>query len=305
MTLLNTVGHLTIDDIVLYTGETHMGTIGGAALYAAVGARVWTTKVGLVARLASDYPEEGLATLERLGFELYLCPVGYLSIKNWALYEENGRRTFILRFNSGGYDELAVRPEDMPPSVLDAGACHIAPMPTEHQGNLAKFFKKHGRLVSLDPHFDYITGHEDEFYSMLGDVDLFLPSREEAALGFGRDDPEAAIVEFARAGPRIVAIKLASEGSLVYNAETRTLAHIPIVHTSVVDVTGAGDSYCGGFATAYLLHGDATLAGCCGTVSASYVVEHLGAPATLEAGFSDAQERLHKVQDGVAISQVT
>jgi len=52
------VGDLTLDDVVMPDGTTHMASIGGDCLYAALGARLWEPNVGIVTRRGDDFPTE-------------------------------------------------------------------------------------------------------------------------------------------------------------------------------------------------------------------------------------------------------
>ena len=61
------VGDLTLDDVVLPDGTTHMASIGGDCLYAALGARLWEPNVGIVTRRGDDFPRDRLRDLEQLG----------------------------------------------------------------------------------------------------------------------------------------------------------------------------------------------------------------------------------------------
>jgi sugar/nucleoside kinase (ribokinase family) len=66
------------------------------------------------------------------------------------------------------------------------------------------------------------------------------------------------------------------------------VVRVPSVPTDVVDVTGAGNAYCGGFLVGYLETDDIATAAMYGAVSASFAVEqfgipHIGAETTREA----------------------
>ena len=50
---LITAGNITIDDLVLPDGKTYMGTIGGDALYSALGAKLWLDEVAALTRVNS------------------------------------------------------------------------------------------------------------------------------------------------------------------------------------------------------------------------------------------------------------
>jgi ribokinase len=286
------LGNLTIDDLVFWDGTTSMGLCGGNAVFAALGARLWSAGVGLAARVGPDYPPQHLRALASAGIRLALSRVEAPSIHDWGLYETPDRRQFVNRLDSGSHLDQSLLPPELPPAARAARVCHIAPMPLVVQAQLVRALAAAGVLVSLDPHESYIARAEDALLELLGHVGLFLPSRREAALLFGRDAPEEAARAFAACGPRVVAIKLGAQGSLLCEAGQSRVRHVPAVPVDAVDPTGAGDAYCGGFGLAYGRGGDALRAACCATVSASFVVEQRGALAVLPLDRDLAERRL-------------
>jgi len=59
----------------------------------------------------------------------------------------------------------------------------------------------------------------------------------------------------------------------------------------VVDVTGAGDAFCGGFMADFVQHGDPVRAAITGTVSASLCVQDYGALHMLRAAPDEIDHR--------------
>lgn len=269
-----------------------MGQPGGNVLYSALGARVWLESVSILARLGQDYPRERLKQIEARGIGLGLHEVADATLHDWALYEANGGRQFINHLNSGTNEAMTLVPDEIAPEHLSGRAYHIAPVPVRQQVQLVQQLKAGGPLISLDPHELWIVGHEAEFRSLLVEVDVFLPSRVEAQRLYGNDAPAEAARAFAGWGVRLVVIKLGTDGSLVYDHEQDRLTHIPAYPAQVQDTTGAGDAYCGGFLAGYLLTGNPVVAAQYGTVSASYVVEAIGALATHQPSPAEAQARL-------------
>lgn len=294
------LGNLTIDDLVMPDGTTSMGQCGGNAVYAALGAAIWQPHVGLATRIGPDFPRAHIEHLERAGLELGLVAVTAPSIHNWALYESGDVRRLVTWVGSGSHADQSIRGDELPVGVNRADACHVAPMPPPIQTELVRHLRAVGvRLISLDPHDEYIAGHEEELLAILPFVDLFLPSRSEARLLYGRDAPEEAARAFAAAGPRAVAIKLGPEGSIVCAADGID-RHVPAVPADVVDPTGAGDAYCGGFLAAFGRWPDAVSAACHGAVSASFAVERRGAVALTGVDSAEAGHRLAAVQQIVS-----
>ena len=67
---------------------------------------------------------------------------------------------------------------------------------------------------------------------------------------------------------------------------------LPVFATKVLDPTGAGDAYCGGFGIGLCQLDDPVSAGLYGTVAASFVIEGFGADHALRYGPPDARRRL-------------
>src|SRR5512136_211177 len=63
------VGTLREDYALLASGEARLRELGGSAVYAAAGARVWADRVGLVARVGANYPPDWLVTLRARGLD--------------------------------------------------------------------------------------------------------------------------------------------------------------------------------------------------------------------------------------------
>jgi len=293
-----TIGNLTIDDIVLWdTAELYIGATGGNAVYAALGFWMWGLPVTLLGRCGTDYSQENLNKMRSAGLSPKFNRVQKRDIRNWALYEPDGTRRFINHLTSSTHYEMSISGDEISKEDLHGDLYHVAPMPTDIQATIVDRLKEAGRVVALDPHIDYLQDPalNQQAYDMLSRVDYFLPSQEEVVNLCGYADMARAAAHFANYGPDIVVIKMSKHGSLVYKSHDKTAYHIPIFQTETIDPTGAGDSFCGGFLAGLLLTGDPVLAACYGTVTASYIVEQVGALSLLEKDFSRAQNRLESV----------
>lgn len=92
------------------------------------------------------------------------------------------------------------------------------------------------------------TGSRAELDPILPHLDLFAPSRTEAASLTGESDPHRMIASFRRQMPRgVIGIKLDAEGCLLDDGERAVF--VPAFKVDVVDTTGAGDSWFGGLLT--------------------------------------------------------
>jgi sugar/nucleoside kinase (ribokinase family) len=90
-----------------------------------------------------------------------------------------------------------------------------------------------------------------ELDPILPHLDLFAPSRTEAAALTGETDPAKMVASFRRQMPRgLIGIKLDAEGC--YLDDGVSTCTVPVYPVKVVDTTGAGDSWFGGLLTALI-----------------------------------------------------
>ena len=242
------VGNLTVDDVVRADGSTSMAQPGGNAVYAAVGARLWNPVVGVVTRAGAGLPMDLLPSLRRLGIDLDgVVATTAPASRAWLLYEDDGSRTFVDR-SVASEDDRWVEPADVPGEWLaESPVVHIAPMPIVVARDIAWQIRRvsPSAVVIVDPHEDWPSG-EAALTELAGLIDVFAPSRDELALLTESTDVEAAARSLHELGFPAVVVKLGAEGALVLDPTgVRT---IPAPTANPVDVTGAGDTFCGALA---------------------------------------------------------
>lgn len=321
-------GGLRIDYIITAQGEARVMQMGGNALYAAAGARVWLDRAAILARYGDGYPLGWLDDLRDCGFDTrgIRHVSGPQDHRTFYAYLDDDTRVdteparhfarvgaelpAALRdyvHSTPGqddpqrYEPLAVTPEDLdayfeqvaaPPAAL-----HIAPISIRTQRYLPDAARRHGvQIVSADPGERAMRPALKPYVEeMLAHVDVFLPSDQEveSLLGAAGDDMDAkqCAAWFAARGPSIVALKLGSDGVIVHERASGRFWHIPALPVRPVDVTGAGDAFCGGFMADYAQHGDPVRAAITGTVSASLAIQDYGPLSILEVTEDESDHR--------------
>jgi sugar/nucleoside kinase (ribokinase family) len=293
------LGNVTIDDIVLHDGTTRMACFGGDAIYAALSARMWSDAVQFVAPIGNDYPAEHIACLQAAGLDLRGMPRREVPThRNWVIYEQDGRRTWVLRTDERNFFLLSPLTIDVPQVFRQTRSFLILAMDLAAQEDLVAGLRGGDTLIALDPQEDYIPGNEQRVLNMLAGVDIFLPSEIEVQRLVGHQDYHRAAIQFADLGCTIVAIKLGGQGSLLYEACSGRFIRLPAASVQLVDTTGAGDSFSGGFMASYLQTGDVERAGIAGTVSASFAVEDFGLNHLFDVTRAQAKHRLDSFADG-------
>jgi ribokinase len=298
-----TFGHLLVEDTVLPDGRKVLGRLGGDSIYAAMGARVWANDVLPVARVGRDLPAPLLERLQSAGYGDGLVPREGPSIRMWVHWGAEGKRRFAFRNGSGTYEELTVRPDEIPSGLAqDVEAVHFAPLPLPLLEPLVCWARPRARVVTLDPHYEHVEGNSAAWRRLLPLVDVFLPSRNETADLLGTwAGPEDAAFALASLGAPIVVLKLGAEGALAYRAADEAFVRVASVVHEPVDATGSGDAFCGGFLVGFTETADLGVALAQGAVSASFAAEDYGCEHALEPNREEARRRLRTLAQPIAV----
>ena len=113
--------------------------------------------------------------------------------------------------------------------------------------------RKNNVLIGFDPNYHEMIweeGHDGIEYikNLIGKLDIIKPSEVDAERIFGPDTPENHVDKFIQCGAKLVIMTLGKDGAIVSNG-TETIKFKTLA-TEVVDTTGAGDAFWGGFYTA-------------------------------------------------------
>ena len=300
---LVTTGYLTLDDLVLADGRVLRDTLGGGALYSAVGALSWGASVGIHACSGADYPPRFLRQIAAAGIDARGVTVGpERGLRLWLLEEGESRKQQLPKLTSASVAEMDANRGPLPASYTSAAGFHVATSLPDTQRRIVSDIHRLAPegVISLDiwteSFFDLSPYREPSF---LAGIDAFLPSDKEVEALWGLDDLAGTLRRLSAAGPRVVAVKRGSLGSLVYDRERDTLWEIPAAPVQAVDTIGAGDAYCGGFLAGLVETGDPLDAGLRGAVSASFAIEDHGAQAGMNADRSEAERRLRALRGRV------
>ena len=326
------VGGLREDYALLPSGEARLHELGGSAVYAAVGAKVWAPLVGMVARVGANYPAAWLSKLRERGLDIEGVKVlpeaqdtrafyAYLSLEERTEVNPAGHFARVglpLPAELAGYmppsgqpperdkfGPLTVRPGDVPPNYARAFGFHFAPDEFVVHNNLPVMMRHQGiRYITCDPDQRYMQPTmASQVRHLVRGLDAFLPSEAEARafLAPGPGAPPVDLWQAAEAfgamGTKIVVVKSGTRGQLVYDAEAKRKWHVPAYPAKARDLTGAGDAYCGGFLVGLVQTHDPVEAAVRGGVSASIVIEGKGALYALDSTPGLAEARAQALRD--------
>ena len=311
-------GSLTVDNVRTAQGDLLPPRPGGNVIFAALGARLWSSSVGLVSRAGADYPAHALERLASLGLDLggitrVDAPHGMNVAFNYAPdgsrirvfpstvmqaipVAERGRFT---DYTAAGLDARFTVWQAFSPDASDIpagwvgriGAAHLAAMPVSSHLSLAPALQP--ARVQLDsPWYDERRLDDALHPRLLLDLALLLPSEADLLIWRPGADPLVTAAGLARENARAVLVKRGSAGAVLIGADGQQSAHWPAIPVPVVDLTGAGDAFCGGFLAGFAASGDWLEAGAHGTVSASFAIGGIGNDALFDPDPAEAARRL-------------
>jgi sugar/nucleoside kinase (ribokinase family) len=138
----------------------------------------------------------------------------------------------------------------------------------------------------------------DDLPALITGLTAFLPSEEELRTLFqGRSEDLWEMAEvLASFGCEIIVIKRGEQGQLLYDASSRARWEIPSYPSQLVDPTGVGDAFCGGFLAGFRKTFDPLQAVLHGNISASIIIEGRGPLYALDALPGLTQARLEALR---------
>jgi ribokinase len=298
---LVTIGWLTVDNIVLEDGTCRMNMPGGGALYSAIGAAIWSPRVGVNAPVGRPYATRSRAEIAAWGLDTAgIATTEGNGLELWLLHESEVHKQQIRKLSSSDPLDLDAARGPLPDAYTRARGIHLAPQGPASSFANAATLSGAGRTVTMDILADGMI--DARLYlnlTFLNHVDAFLPSEMEIDRIWAPARIEDWISDTARRANAHVIGKIGSKGSLLAEGGSGRVTHVPALEVETVDTTGAGDAYCGGFLAGLTAGRSLAACGVMGTVSASYVVEAAGALSTRRPSAAERQARFDQVMSRI------
>jgi sugar/nucleoside kinase (ribokinase family) len=287
---------LVLGTVALDTVKTPYGKriemLGGSAAHFSMSARLFT-EVHLVAIVGKDFPQKHVDFLRRRGIILdSLLKTGGKTFKWVGEYEQDLNCALTKKTELGVLLEFCPRVAEHQSGIENVFLANLDP---DLQMKLLDCMRS-PRLVGLDSMNLWIHNKRKSLLKALKRVDIFVANDREARDLTGENN----LVKAARAlrclGPEMVLIKKGEHGVIFYCDKFKFC--LPAYPTdTVVDPTGAGDTFAGGFmgylSTQKKLDVSALKnAIVFGTVAASFNVESFGMERTSSLARKQLQARL-------------
>jgi len=278
------VGELTLDDVIVEERRCDWKQVGGGALYSAIGTLGWGASPVISATVGADYPAHLVDTLEDAGISLNgITRIEGNSLGLWLLYEKSGRRHQVEKSSGSTFDALDRARKPWSETYPRPDGLHVAPQTAEGQIQALRQAEGLNVPITQDVLIEpFILIDLYRSGEALRGATAFLPSLQEVRQIWG-DISDHDLLHIVReiADVRHLVITRGALGADVVTESGR--CRVPPCNTKLVDSTGAGDAFSGGFLTGLIDTGDPVAAAVRGAVSASVVVETSGALAAIMA----------------------
>jgi len=300
------IGSIIIDDIVMPDGKKKDGILGGGLTHAVMGMRVWTDQVGLVSGVGGDFDQDQMDLLKT-----YFDTSGVIvnqaipTPRAWQVFDADGTRHETFQTEFSQMADCIPKYDQLPDAYSQISGIHLQCSPHEVESwvqtlRAVSIPDKNGQeqVILWEP-WDQFCVPENQalFKHNCKQVDIVSPNLREARLLTGLSDPIDVVNQLRDYGARMVVLRMADAGSLVQD-QNGTISAVPAYPVDqIVDVTGAGNAYCGGFVVGFARTGDVQTAGWYGGVSASLALRQFGALFGLDNLEQEAQARLDWYQN--------
>lgn len=288
---------LIIGSIALDTIENNRGKredlIGGSTTYATVAAGR-SVPVNVVGVIGNDFPDEGLKIYQRYANSLVDLQCKEGNTFRWgSRYGENMDSRETLFTDLGVFSDFSPRLSTVNKNVSNVFLANIHP-----SLQLSVINQMAGKpLIVTDTMNLWIETTKNELLEVLKKSDILLINESEAELISGTNNIDRSAVQLQGLGPSTVVIKKGSSGAVLFHGEEKvSIGAYPV--KDVIDTTGAGDTFGGGFVSALASGGTFRDALIKGSALASICVEGFGVESLLEVNLEEIKKRekfLHSV----------
>lgn len=266
--------------------------LGGSAAHFSMAARLFTG-VNLIAIVGNDFPLKHIVFLKSKGLNLSSLIVSKGKTFRWeGEYQGDLNSALTLNTQLGVLTEFKPHVSEAQRKIENIFLANVDPDIQEHL--LAKMHSP--KLVGLDSMNYWINTKRKELVKLLKRIDIYVANDQEARSLSGESNLIKAAKRLRSLGPRMVLIKKGEHGVLFYS--DRFIFSLPAYPVErVIDPTGAGDTFAGGF-MGYLSKvgriDSLTLkkALAYGTVAASFNVEDFGLNRTSKLTSRDLEKRI-------------
>ena len=236
------VGSIALDSLILPSGN-HNDILGGSASHFCTSCALFETSVNIVGVVGQDFPQKHIEHFKSRKVNTEDLRVEDGKTFRWSgeykIDEMDQAITHDTQLNVFESFHPVISNKSSSPRFLFLGNIHPS-----LQQEVAQ--KANADLIVMDTMNLWIQNTREQLIKAVKEVDVLIINETEARDFTAKDRLIDAARVIQEMGPRIVVIKKGGEGAMLVNEDDLFLCpSYPV--KEVVDPTGAGDSFAGGF----------------------------------------------------------
>ncbi|OBT44093.1 hypothetical protein VE00_04503 [Pseudogymnoascus sp. WSF 3629] len=306
--LFVTLGMIVLDEIHFPAQDPIKDVIGGSGAYCHLGARLFCQpprcgQLGWLIHTGDDFPSSVREELQSWDTRLLeTCIRGQLSTRGELIYQDTTFGPKKFRYTT---KPLKVEPKylvDTP--LLSSPSFHFLSTPNDQKDQVRDLLsfrdslglRERPAIIWEPAPPSCLPENLSAFLEAIKFVDILSPNHIELAAFFSidlsNDEPfdRSIIEELAQKclasgiGPEkqgTVVVRAGHEGCCVYSRKQKEFVWLPPFYKDspkVIDPTGAGNAFLGGFAIGLRETADDVLASCYGSIASTFALEQIGLP---------------------------
>ncbi|RKZ31776.1 sugar kinase [bacterium] len=291
------VGSVALDSVATPKG-TVADALGGSATYFSLAARLFAPEVNVVAVVGEDFPQYHTEMLLARGINIDGLTVKKGKTFRWTgRYDEDFGDPETLDTQLNVFEEFA---PELPEHYCGSSFVFLGNIDPALQRQVVTQIKS-PKLVAADTMNFWIEGKPDELKALLAEIDLLIINSLEVGMLSCEKNLLCGARKILEMGPKALVVKRGEFGSLMVTADDIfLLPAYPI--EEVIDPTGAGDSFAGGFMGYLALRGEVNFAELkraivAGTVIGSFDVEGFGVERLSSITKEDVRKRMQHFRE--------
>lgn len=296
------VGSLAYDSIKTPAGSVSRA-LGGSANYFSLAASL-LAPVRVVGVVGEDYDEKDYNMLKERKVDLSGLDKVKGKTFHWeGFYEGDMNEAKTLKTELNVFEHFDPK---LPAHFLDSKFVFLANISPDLQLKVLDQVKA-PYFVGMDTMNFWISSKKDDLLKVLSKVDVVLINETEAEMLTGEKNAIAAAPKITALGPQAVVIKRGEYGFAMYSKEQGYFMLPAMPTPNVIDPTGAGDTFAGGFfghlASLKKKPSVSDLKQACvvGTVLASFTIQDFSVKAISQVTVGKLEERMSQYKKIIAL----
>jgi hypothetical protein len=322
------IGPLESDFGILPDQRVFENMPGGAALYAAVGASIWSPSgLGIISHVGDNYPKEWLASISGHQIDvngLLHTPGSFLMeaffvVPSWDEFFESEpvkeyakrnlthpplmmyyRPSASLDPDSSFLSFFVRQSEELLAAIRQTRYAYIAPNSLPVQQSIVNILLKLDvkKILLALPEGELTQPHLGDIRFLLRGIDFCFCSETglRRLLDQRTENLQTLLVDLSKFGPKIVLCQRNRDGFAIYDSVAQSHFYIPTYSTNVRNPLGIGHAFCGGFLSGWRQTYNPIDAGIKGSVSSSLAADGMGAFHSWECHPLLAEARLEALK---------